>query len=76
MALLTHRDPREVGDALARWIATRTGTHDVRVVNAEHPSIGYSSETVLVDLTSTRRRRRADTQPRRTPRAPDRRDVS
>ena len=26
----------------------------MRVVNAEHPSIGYSSETVLVDLASTR----------------------
>ena len=25
----------------------------MRVVNAEHPSIGYSSETVLVDLAST-----------------------
>ncbi len=26
----------------------------MRVVDAEHPSIGYSSETVLVDLTSAR----------------------
>ena len=75
MALLTHRDPQEVGDALGRWIATRSGAHDVRVVDAEHPSIGYSSETVLVDL---RRRGTAasDTQPRRTHRAPHRRDVS
>jgi aminoglycoside phosphotransferase (APT) family kinase protein len=53
MALVTHRDPLVVGAALARWIAARTGAHDVRVVNAEHPSIGYSSETVLVDLTSS-----------------------
>jgi aminoglycoside phosphotransferase (APT) family kinase protein len=49
MALLTHRDPLVVGDALARWMAKRTGD-DVRVIHAEHPSIGYSSETVLVDL--------------------------
>jgi aminoglycoside phosphotransferase (APT) family kinase protein len=51
MALLTHRDPLLVGAALARWIALRSGASDVRVANAEHPSIGYSSETVLVDLT-------------------------
>jgi aminoglycoside phosphotransferase (APT) family kinase protein len=50
MALLTHRDPLVIGTALAGWIAQRTGVTDVRVVNAEHPSIGYSSETVLVDL--------------------------
>jgi aminoglycoside phosphotransferase (APT) family kinase protein len=50
MALLTHRDPLVVGTALAGWIAARDGVTDVRVVNAEHPSIGYSSETVLVDL--------------------------
>jgi aminoglycoside phosphotransferase (APT) family kinase protein len=50
MALLTHRDPLVIGAALAGWIAARTGATDVRLVNAEHPSIGYSSETVLVDL--------------------------
>ncbi len=50
MALLTHRDPVVVGNALAGWIAARLGVRDVRVTNAEHPSIGYSSETVLVDL--------------------------
>jgi|tagenome__1003787_1003787.scaffolds.fasta_scaffold20982179_4 aminoglycoside phosphotransferase (APT) family kinase protein len=50
MALVTHRDPAEVGAALARWFADRHGANDVRVVSAEHPSIGYSSETVLVDL--------------------------
>src|ERR1700722_10134773 len=50
MALVTHRDPLVVGTALAAWTAARTGVPDVRVVNAEHPSIGYSSETVLVDL--------------------------
>jgi aminoglycoside phosphotransferase (APT) family kinase protein len=50
MALLTHRDPLVVGTALARWTAARGGAQDVRVINAEHPSIGYSSETVLVDL--------------------------
>ena len=49
MALLTHRDPLVVGNALARWMARRTGD-DVRLIRAEHPSIGYSSETVLVDL--------------------------
>jgi aminoglycoside phosphotransferase (APT) family kinase protein len=53
MALLTHRDPLVIGAALAAWVAARTGAVDVRVVNAEHPSIGYSSETVLVDLAST-----------------------
>ena len=50
MALLTHRDPLVVGDALARWIAEQRGVRGMRVLNAEHPSIGYSSETVLVDL--------------------------
>ncbi len=50
MALVTHRDPQVVADALARWTEARTGAGTVRVLNAEHPSIGYSSETVLVDL--------------------------
>jgi aminoglycoside phosphotransferase (APT) family kinase protein len=50
MALLTHRDPLVVADALARWTAEHRGVRDVRVLSAEHPSIGYSSETVLVDL--------------------------
>ena len=50
MALLTHRDPLVVGDALARWVAEQRGVRGVRVLGAEHPSIGYSSETVLVDL--------------------------
>ena len=50
MALLTHRDPLVVGRALAGWVAERTGARGVRVVNAEHPSTGWSSETVLVDL--------------------------
>jgi aminoglycoside phosphotransferase (APT) family kinase protein len=49
MALLTHRDPLVVGDALARWMSKRIG-EDVRLIHAEHPTIGYSSETVLVDL--------------------------
>ena len=53
MALLTHRDPLVVGTALAGWIAERTGARDVRVINAEHPSTGWSSETVLVDLAWT-----------------------
>ena len=73
MALLTHRDPLVVGDALARWMAERTGD-DVRVVHAEHPSIGYSSETVLVDLAGPARKtrsRRADARVRRAPRAAD-----
>jgi aminoglycoside phosphotransferase (APT) family kinase protein len=50
MALLTNRDPAVIGDALVRWITESTGTPDVRVLNAEHPSTGWSSETVLVDL--------------------------
>jgi aminoglycoside phosphotransferase (APT) family kinase protein len=50
MALVTHRDPMVVGAALARWVESRGDRHGVRVVDAEHPSIGYSSETVLVDL--------------------------
>jgi len=50
MALVAHRDPFVVGSALAQWTAARTGVAEVRVINAEHPSIGYSSETVLVDL--------------------------
>ena len=53
MALLTHRDPQIVATALAKWIAGRPGVNDVRVVAADHPSIGYSSETVLVDLAWT-----------------------
>ena len=35
---------------LARWTMETTGTRDVRVLDAEHPSTGWSSETVLVDL--------------------------
>jgi aminoglycoside phosphotransferase (APT) family kinase protein len=50
VALVTHRDPMVVGSALASWITERMSVNDVRVVNAEHPSVGYSSETVLVDL--------------------------
>jgi aminoglycoside phosphotransferase (APT) family kinase protein len=50
MALVTHRDPLAVGAALARWVEARGDARDVRVVSAEHPSIGYSSETVLVEL--------------------------
>ena len=50
MALVTHRDPFVVGAALAAWIAAQQGLAGVRVVHAEHPAIGYSSETVLVDL--------------------------
>jgi aminoglycoside phosphotransferase (APT) family kinase protein len=50
MALLTHRDPLVVGAGLASWLAARTGASDVGVVDAGHPSVGYSSETVLVDL--------------------------
>ena len=50
MALVTHRDPLVIGAALARWVEARGDARDVRVLNAEHPSIGYSSETVLVDL--------------------------
>jgi aminoglycoside phosphotransferase (APT) family kinase protein len=50
MAMLAHRDPHVVADALARWLADRRGMRGGRVIGAEHPSIGYSSETVLVDL--------------------------
>ena len=50
MALVTHRDPLAVGAALARWVEAHGAARDVRAVRAEHPSIGYSSETVLVDL--------------------------
>src|SRR5262245_58316217 len=50
MALLTHRDPFVVATALAGWVRARVHSADVRVVSAEHPSIGYSSETVLVGL--------------------------
>jgi aminoglycoside phosphotransferase (APT) family kinase protein len=50
MALVTHRDPSVVGAALARRVEARGDARDVRVVRADHPSIGYSSETVLVDL--------------------------
>ena len=52
MALLTNRDPLVVAAAVARWFAATTDARDVRVVDAEHPSVGYSSETILVDLTS------------------------
>jgi aminoglycoside phosphotransferase (APT) family kinase protein len=50
MTRLTHRDPMVVATALASWVAARTGASEVRVVNVEHPSAGWSSETVLVDL--------------------------
>ena len=52
MALLTNRDPLVVAAAVARWFAATTDARDVQVVDAEHPSVGYSSETILVDLTS------------------------
>ena len=44
MALLTQRDPMVVGAALARWITARTGVHDVRVINAEHPAVDWVRE--------------------------------
>jgi aminoglycoside phosphotransferase (APT) family kinase protein len=50
MALVTHRDPMVVGAALARWVESRGAAQDVRVAGAEHPSIGHSSETVLVEV--------------------------
>ena len=50
MALLTHRDPQVIGTALARWIEARDSRDDVSLVDATHPSTGWSSETVLVDL--------------------------
>jgi aminoglycoside phosphotransferase (APT) family kinase protein len=53
MALLTQRDPRVVAAALAEWVSRRAGVRGVRVIGADHPSIGYSSETVLVDLAWT-----------------------
>jgi aminoglycoside phosphotransferase (APT) family kinase protein len=39
-----------VGAALARWVEARGDAREVHVVGAAHPSIGYSSETVLVEL--------------------------
>jgi len=50
MALVTHRDPMVIGTALASWVEARGDAREVRVERAEHPSIGHSSETVLVDL--------------------------
>ena len=55
MALVAHRDPFVVASAVAAWMAARTGSAEIRVVAAEHPSIGYSSETVLVDLAGSGR---------------------
>jgi aminoglycoside phosphotransferase (APT) family kinase protein len=50
MALLTNRDPLVVANALAGWLTEHRGIAGARVVEARHPSIGYSSETVMVDL--------------------------
>ena len=50
MALLTHRDPQVVGTALAGWLTEQRGIDGAHVVDARHPSIGYSSETVIVDV--------------------------
>ncbi len=50
MALVNHRDPYVIGAALAAFTAQRLGVRDVRVVSAQHPSVGYTSETVIVEL--------------------------
>jgi aminoglycoside phosphotransferase (APT) family kinase protein len=50
LALLTHRDPAAVGAGVTRWFAATRAVPDVQLVDAGHPSIGYSSETVFVDL--------------------------
>ena len=50
MALVSHREAKVVGAAVAAWMAERTNAVDMRVVAAEHPSVGYSSETVMVTL--------------------------
>jgi aminoglycoside phosphotransferase (APT) family kinase protein len=50
MALVTQRDPQVIGAGLARWAAATRGLRGSRVVAASHPSVGYSSETVMVEL--------------------------
>jgi aminoglycoside phosphotransferase (APT) family kinase protein len=50
VALVTHRDPAALRDGLARWLTARRGTHRVRIDSLRHPSVGHSSETVLVEV--------------------------
>jgi aminoglycoside phosphotransferase (APT) family kinase protein len=51
VALVTHRDPDALRAGLARWLATRRDATWVQIDSLEHPSIGHSSETVLVEVT-------------------------
>lgn len=49
MALATERDLGELSAGLVRWFGARRAT-DVVVTAIERPSVGHSSETLLVDL--------------------------
>jgi len=48
MALATERDLEELRAGLVRWLGARRAT-DVVVTGIERPSVGHSSETLLVD---------------------------
>lgn len=50
MTLVAHRDPARLRDGLTRWFAARRGAPGSRIDTLEHASVGYSSETVLVDV--------------------------
>lgn len=49
MALATTRDLDELAAGLLRWFADRRAA-DVAITAIERPTVGYSSETLLVDL--------------------------
>ena len=51
MSQTTHRDPQLIAPAFGRWIGHRKGAEHVAVGEIVHPSVGYSSETMLIDVT-------------------------
>src|SRR6476659_1642145 len=51
MTMSTRRDPEVIGPAFARWIAQQRRAERAVVADLVHPSAGYSSETMLVDVT-------------------------
>jgi aminoglycoside phosphotransferase (APT) family kinase protein len=50
VTLVAHRDPAVLRDGLTRWFAARRDAPGARIDTLEHASVGYSSETVLVDV--------------------------
>jgi aminoglycoside phosphotransferase (APT) family kinase protein len=52
VTLVAHRDPGVLREGLTRWFAARHDAPASRIETLAHASVGYSSETVLVDVSS------------------------